>query len=130
MKILQDRRYSEEHEWARPDPDDDNLVIVGITDFAQAQLGDVVMVELPDVGDELTQGETCGAVESPKSVSDLFAPVSGEVVEINEALLEEPELVNESCYEAGWFFKVRLTDRADYGAMLDAAAYAALVDGL
>jgi glycine cleavage system H protein len=101
------RRYLDSHEWAL---NDDGVVHVGVSDFAQDELGDVVFVELPDVGDEVTAGESFGVVESIKAVSDLYAPVSGEVVEVNEALFDEPELVNESPYDEGWMLSIEGTD--------------------
>jgi len=105
--VPDDRRYLDSHEWAL---DDDGVVHVGVSDFAQDELGDVVFVELPDVGDSVTAGESFGVVESIKAVSDLYAPVSGEVVEVNEALFDEPELVNDSPYDEGWMLAVEGTD--------------------
>lgn len=122
-EIRPDLRYTEDHEWARADADDADVIWIGITDFAQAQLGDIVMVELPSVGDRLNPGDTFGTVESPKSVSDLLAPVGGEVIEVNDALDDAPELVNSDCYGAGWLVKVRASDPSAIDALLDAAAY-------
>ena len=115
-----DLRYTKDHEWVRVAGD---TATVGITAFAAEQLGDIVFVELPDVGRTLDQFATFGVVESVKAVSDLFAPVGGEVVEANGALAGKPELVNEDPYEAGWMIKVRLADAGQVDGLLDAAAY-------
>jgi glycine cleavage system H protein len=118
-----DLRYSAQHEWVRVDG---NVATVGITDFAQDALGDVVFVQLPDVGMLVEAGGSCAEVESTKSVSDIYAPVAGTVVDVNRALDDTPELVNQDPYGDGWIFKVELSDAADVDAMLDAAAYAQL----
>jgi glycine cleavage system H protein len=115
-----DRRYTTDHEWIKIDGD---IGIVGITDFAQSELGDVTYVEVPKVGKTIEQGETFGVVESVKAVSDIYAPLGGEIVEVNEALANAPELINESPYEGAWMIKIRLTDPAAAAALLDAAAY-------
>ncbi len=120
MELPQDLRYTSEHEWIRLDGDEGTL---GITDFAQEQLGDVVYVELPDVGTQIIQGDTFGTIESVKAVSDLYAPVSGEVLERNEALSDAPELVNTSPYGDGWLLKVRVEELAQVDMLLDAASY-------
>ncbi|PRX47154.1 glycine cleavage system H protein [Prauserella shujinwangii] len=120
MHIPADRSYTKEHEWIRLD---DGVATVGITAFAAEALGDVVFVQLPAVGESVTAGEVCGEIESTKSVSELFAPATGEVVEVNEATVESPELVNSDPYESGWLFRVR-TDSVP--ELLDDAAYAAL----
>jgi glycine cleavage system H protein len=122
--IPDDLRYTEAHEWLREG--DDGVVRVGITDYAQAQLGDVVYVDLPAVGDAVEAGAPCGEVESTKSVSEIYAPVSGEVVAVNGALEGSPELVNSGPYDDGWMFDVRSGDPVD--ALLDAAAYRGLTD--
>jgi glycine cleavage system H protein len=124
MNVPPDLRYTKDHEWIRVEGD---VGSIGITDFAQDSLGDVVFVELPAVGTKLTQGATFGVVESNKSVSDLFAPVSGEVVAVNDRLAEQPELVNQSPYEQGWMIRLRVTDASGVAALLDAAAYQAHV---
>jgi glycine cleavage system H protein len=118
-----DLRYTEQHEWIRADED---LVTVGITRFAQDQLGDVVYVDLPSPGAEVTVGEPFGEVESTKSVSDLFAPLTGVVVERNEDLDERPELVNLDPYGEGWLVRLRIVDREALGELLDADAYRGL----
>ncbi|MDQ3690220.1 MAG: glycine cleavage system protein GcvH [Chloroflexota bacterium] len=114
-------RYSKEHEWVRADG---SRATIGITSYAADELGDVVFVELPEVGATLTQFGTFGVVESVKAVSDLFAPVSGEVVEVNEALRDAPELLNTDAYGEGWIAKVELTDTHQLDGLMDAAAYA------
>ncbi len=116
-----DSRYSEEHEWARPQ--DGGSATIGITDYAAHELGDVVFVQLPAVGTSIKQFEKLGEIESVKAVSDLFAPVSGEITEVNEALLERPELVNEDAFEGGWMLRVRMTDPAELDRLMDAQAY-------
>jgi glycine cleavage system H protein len=115
-----DRKYQESHEYATSG---DDQVTVGISDFAQDELGDVVFVELPAVGDELTQGEEFGVIESIKAVSDLYAPVSGTVSEVNEALFDQPELVNDAPYGEGWMLKLEGVDDADFEGLLSAAEY-------
>jgi glycine cleavage system H protein len=122
--IPDNRRYSREDEWARLEGDQ---VTVGITDYAQQQLGDVVFIELPQVGRNVEQGEPFGVIESVKAVSDLFSPVSGEVVEVNEALLEQPEAINEDCYGDGWMICVAVSDPGEVDGLMDASAYAQYV---
>lgn len=119
-KILEDLRYADSHEWVKLDGD---IATVGITDYAQHALGNIVYVDMPEVGDEVTQGEDFGAVESVKAASDLLSPVSGEVVEINEALEDEPELINQDAF-ANWIMKVKVSDASEIDNLLDAAAYA------
>ena len=116
-----DLRYTVTHEWVRPGPD--GVVTVGITQFAQDHLGELVYVELPEVGRALAQGEACAVVESTKAASDVYAPLAGLVVEANTALMAAPQTVNESPYETGWLFKVRPSDDSPLGSMLDAARY-------
>jgi glycine cleavage system H protein len=123
--IPDELRYTEAHEWVRDGAD--GVLRVGITDYAQAQLGDVVFVDLPAVGDTVTAGAPCGEVESTKSVSEIYAPVSGEVVAVNEALTGSPELVNSGPYDDGWMFEIR-ADGAEAEGLLDAAAYRSLTD--
>ena len=123
-QIPDDLFYSEQDEWARREGE---RVTVGITDYAQQQLGDVVFVELPAVGANVARGEPFGVIESVKAVSDLFAPLSGEVVAVNEALASRPELVNEDCYGEGWMLVVRPTGDGTSG-LLDATGYAKYVD--
>lgn len=125
MSIPSELRYTKEHEWVRLE--DDGLVTIGVTNHAQDALGDVVFVELPDTGDTIQAGTTFGAVESVKSVSDLFAPLSGEVVAVNQNLEDLPELINAEPYGQGWIIRVRPVDSKAYEALLDADAYAALL---
>lgn len=123
-KILDNLRYADSHEWVKVEGD---IATVGITDYAQHALGSIVYVDMPEVGDEVTAGEDFGAVESVKAASDLISPVSGEVVEINEALEDEPELLNADAF-ANWIMKVKLSDAAEIDALLDAAAYAKICE--
>ncbi len=113
-------RYASSHEWAR---NEDGLVTVGISDFAQESLGDVVFVELPEVGQLAAAGEEIGVVESVKAAADIYAPVSGTVVAVNENLEDAPELVNQDPYGDGWFYRLEATDEAEVEELLDAAAY-------
>jgi glycine cleavage system H protein len=119
-----DLRYTKDHEWVRLDGDE---ATIGITDYAASQLGDIVFVELPDVGRTVDQFAAFGVVESVKAVSDLFAPVSGEVIEANGDLAGRPELVNEEPYGKGWMLRVRVSDSAQLAELLDAVAYDRLV---
>ncbi|MBO4593121.1 MAG: glycine cleavage system protein GcvH [Bacteroidaceae bacterium] len=121
-KVIEGLYYAESHEYVKVEGD---FGYVGITDYAQEQLGNVVYVDAPDVDDEVTQGEEFGAVESVKAASDLMSPVSGTVVEVNEALADSPELVNEDAY-ANWIIKVQLSDKSELDNLLDAAAYTKL----
>jgi glycine cleavage system H protein len=118
--VPDDRRYLESHEWATTGGD---TVRIGVSDFAQDELGDVVFVELPEVGDEIAAGESFGVVESIKAVSDLYAPVSGEVVAVNESLFDRPELVNEDPYGEGWMLEIEPADGGDAEGLFDADAY-------
>lgn len=118
--IPEDRKYTREHEWVKVE---DGVAVVGITDYAQRELGDVVFVNLPAVGTRVKQFERFGEIESVKAVSDLYAPVSGEVIEVNPRLGSEPELVNRSPYEEGWMLKVRLEDPAELANLLTAEEY-------
>ena len=114
-------RYTESHEWILDNGD--GTVTIGITDHAQESLGDVVFVDLPEVGQELGAGEEFGVIESVKAASDLYAPLAGEVVEVNEALEDAPETVNEAPYEGGWIAKLKLADESELSKLLDAEAY-------
>lgn len=124
MNFPEDLRYTEDHEWARSKG---GRVVVGITEFATDQLGDIVYVELPAVGEGVTKGEAFGVVESTKAVSDLYAPVSGKVVEINSPLVDAPEGINEDPYGDGWMIAIEPSDPKELDALLDAKAYTALV---
>ena len=119
-------RYSKEHEWARADGG--GAATVGVTHFAQDSLGDVVFVELPAAGDAVVQFEKMGEIESVKAVSDLYSPISGTVIERNDALADSPELVNDSPYEGGWMLRVQMSDSAEMDALMSAAEYSALVE--
>ena len=125
MSNPQQLRYSKEHEWLSPA--EDGVSTVGITAHAADALGDVVFVQLPETGDAVTAGEPCGELESTKSVSDLYAPVSGEITEINQDVVDDPALVNSAPFEGGWLFKVRISDEPD--GLLSADEYAAFTTG-
>lgn len=118
----QDLRYTREHEWVRPEGD---RGAIGITYYAQEQLGDVVFVELPKLGSQVEQGKPFGVVESVKTASDLYAPVGGEIVEVNEKLVDRPELVNQDPYGEGWMIVVRMSDPAQLNSLLTSAQYEA-----
>ncbi len=124
---MSELRFTEEHEWITVDGE---IGTVGISDYAQEQLGDVVYVELPAVGADFAKGDEAAVVESVKAASEVYAPVSGSVVETNPALSDNPALVNEAATTNGWFFKMRLTKPGEMGDLMDATAYAAFVDGL
>ncbi|WP_339172873.1 glycine cleavage system protein GcvH [Solibacillus sp. FSL R5-0691] len=124
MSTPKELRYSKEHEWVKIE---DGKATIGITDFAQSELGDIVFVELPEVGDEISKDQPFGSVESVKTVSELYAPISGKVVAINEELLDNPEYVNESPYGNAWMVTVELTSEAEVEELLDADAYTALI---
>ncbi len=118
-------KYSKEHEWVRQEGDD--VVTIGITDHAQEQLGDLVFVELPEVGSALDRGAECAVVESVKAATDIYTPVSGEVVAVNGGLADTPENINDAPYSDGWIFKVKLSDSSELDALMDADAYSAFV---
>jgi len=124
MNIPADLLYTKEHEWAEIDGD---VATIGITDYAQGELGDIVFVELPQVGDSVHQGDSFGTIEAVKAVSDLYAPLSGEVVEVNEELADAPEVINQSPYEDGWMLKIKLSDPSEKGGMLSADDYKKLI---
>ena len=124
--VPDDRKYTQEHEWVQIE---DDIVTVGVTDYAANELGDIVFVELPETGEEFNQGDTVGTIESVKAVADLFLPVSGEVVAINDGVVDSPELVNSSPMDDGWLVKVRLADIAEIETLLDAGAYQDLIGG-
>lgn len=125
MNIPENLKYTNEHEWIRVEGD---VAYVGITDYAQGELGEIVFVEIETAGETIAAGETFGSVEAVKTVSDLFIPVSGEVLEVNPALEAQPELVNSDPYGEGWMIKVSVDDPAELDRLLDAAAYAALIN--
>ncbi len=123
-----DLKFLDSHEWVKVD---DNTVIVGISDHAQNELGEVVFVELPAIGDEFVSGDEAAVVESVKAASEVYTPLSGEVIEVNEALEESPELVNTSPYEDGWFFKLRVSDEnlGSIDSLMTAEEYSSMLDG-
>ncbi|MGB7193275.1 MAG: glycine cleavage system protein GcvH [Collimonas pratensis] len=120
-------KYTVEHEWLRVEAD--GVVTVGITDFAQGHLGDLVFVQLPEVGAKLAKGEEAAVIESVKAASEIMMPVAGTVTEINEALADAPETINEDPMNAGWFFKMKVNDAAELNSLMDEAAYAAMIKG-
>ncbi len=124
MDIPTDLRYSKEHEWVRVE---DDTGVIGITDYAQDQLGDIVYLDLPAAGADLTQLEKMGEIESVKAVSDLFSPVTGEVVEVNQECVDAPELVNQEPFGRGWLIKVRLSDAGELDSLLSPEAYEELL---
>ncbi|HKJ43613.1 MAG TPA: glycine cleavage system protein GcvH [Sunxiuqinia sp.] len=125
MNLPENLKYTKEHEWVRVERD---VVYVGITDFAQGELGDIVFVEIETEGEELDNGDTFGTVEAVKTVSDLFMPVGGKVVEFNTELEDEPELVNKDPYGKGWMIKIEMSDAADLDDLMDAAAYQKMLE--
>ena len=124
MNVPAELKYTKEHEWIRVEGEE---AVVGITDYAQSQLGDIVFVECETVGDALEAGETFGAVEAVKTVSDLYLPVAGEVLEFNEELEGEPELVNKDPYGKGWIVKIKISDETELDGLLNADAYKAII---
>ena len=126
MNVPDDLRYTSDHEWVRREGDQ---VRIGITDYAQDALGDVVFVQVPTTATKVAAGESFSEVESTKSVSDIYAPVSGEVVEVNDDLAEAPERLNEDPYGEGWICVIAMSDASEFDGLLDAAAYRALIDG-
>lgn len=125
MKFPEDLKYTPDHEWVRVDGD---TVTVGITDFAQSELGDIVFVEIETEGEELDQEEVFGSVEAVKTVSDLFMPISGEVLELNPKIEESPEIINEDPYGEGWLIKIKMSDAAQLDELMEASAYQETVD--
>lgn len=123
-KIVEGLLYSDSHEWVKVDGD---VAIIGVTDYAQAEMGDITYVDLPEVDDEVSAGEDFGALESVKASSELYSPVSGTVIAVNEALEDAPELVNEDAF-ANWIIKVQMSDKAELESLMDAAAYAGITE--
>ncbi len=124
--VPDDRKYTQEHEWVQIE---DGIGTIGVTDFAANELGDVVFVELPEPGSEFSQGDTVGTIESVKAVADIYLPVSGEIVAINEAVVDSPELINSDPLDEGWMIKVRLSEATEVDQLMDAAAYGELLGG-
>lgn len=125
MDIPKSLLYTENHEWALID---DDVATVGITDYAQGELGDIVFVEFPNVGDEVSKSDFCASLEAVKTVAEVFAPVSGEIVEINTILEDEPQLINSDPYEDGWIFKIKISNPEEQSQLLPADQYQALID--
>lgn len=126
LNLPEDLKYTKDHEWARLS---DDAVTIGINDYAQDQLGEIVFVELPEEGDAFSAGDEFGSVESVKAVSEIYIPISGEIVETNEVLEDAPELVNESCYDKGWLIKVKPEDTSKQDALMDKTAYLEMLKG-
>ena len=126
LNLPGDVKYTKDHEWAKQDGD---VVTIGINDYAQDQLGEIVFVELPEPGDTFSEGDEFGSVESVKAVSEIYMPIAGEIVEINEGLEDAPELVNEDCYTGGWLIKVKPGDPSEMDNLLDKAAYLDMLKG-
>ena len=124
---MSDLKYTEDHEWVRVEGD---VAVVGISDYAQGQLGDVVFIELPETGKQIAKGDEAAVIESVKAASEVYAPVSGEIVEINEPLNDAPNLVNEAPTGNGWFLKIRLGDPSEIDGLMDESAYQKFVEGL
>ena len=125
MAVPKDLLYTHDHEWAKFE---DNIVTIGITDFAQSELGDIIFVELPTVGDEVEKDDAFGTIEAVKTVTDFLSPVAGKVVEINEEIEDAPELANEDCYEKGWFVKIEVEDDSEKDKLLSAEDYEATIE--
>jgi glycine cleavage system H protein len=125
MNIPDNLKYTKDHEWLKLEGE---TAIIGITDFAQSELGDIVFIEIETIGEKLNQHDVFGTVEAVKTVSDLFMPVSGEVLEINEKIIDSPELVNKDPYGDGWLIKVKISNSAEIGSLLDAVAYKAHIN--
>lgn len=124
MNIPEELKYTKDHEWIKVDGEN---ITVGITDFAQKELGDIVYVDVDTLDEELNIEEVFGSIEAVKTVSDLFMPISGEVIELNETLEDEPEMVNEDPYEKGWIIKIKISDNSQLENLLDASAYKKLI---
>ncbi|MEO0127853.1 MAG: glycine cleavage system protein GcvH [candidate division WOR-3 bacterium] len=124
--IIEGLKYTREHEWAKIEG---NVVITGITDYAQSELSDIVMVEPPKVGTQIKAGEAIGTIEAVKAVSDLFAPISGEVIEVNEKVIKEPAIINRDPYNEGWIYKIKINNPAELDSLLSAEQYKELIAG-
>jgi glycine cleavage system H protein len=126
MEFPDHLKYTREHEWARIE---NGSVVIGVTDYAQESLGEVVYVELTEVGTKVFMSEAFGVIESTKAVSDLYSPVSGTVIDVNDTLLDSPELINEDPYDEGWILRIEVSDPAELDQLLDATAYASFIEG-
>ena len=125
MNVPKDLMYTNDHEWVRFD---NNTVTIGVTDFAQGELGDIIFVELPEIGSTIEKDEAFGTIEAVKTVTDLLSPVTGKVVEVNEELEDSPEFVNENCYDKGWFVKIEIADLSEKDKLLSAEDYQAIIN--
>jgi len=125
MSLPNDIKYTKEHEWTKIDG---NVATIGVTDFAQSELGDIAWIEMPEMGAETTKGEPFGTIEAVKTVEDLYAPLSGKIVEINEGLLDSPEFVNDDPYGKGWIAKIEFSNEAELSDLLSAEDYASLIE--
>ena len=126
LNLPTDLKYAEDHEWAKKEGD---TITIGITDYAQDQLGEIVFVELPEMGDTLAKGDEFGSLESVKAVSEIYIPISGEIVALNNALEDQPELVNSSCYENGWLVKIKPDDITELDQLINSVAYLNMLNG-
>ncbi len=126
LNLPTDLKYAEDHEWAKKEGD---TITIGITDYAQDQLGEIVFVELPEMGDTLAKGDEFGSLESVKAVSEIYIPISGKIVALNNALEDQPELVNSSCYENGWLVKIKSDDITELDQLMSSAAYLSMLKG-
>ncbi len=126
LNLPQDLKYTKDHEWAKLS---EEVITIGINDYAQDQLGEIVFVELPEVGDTFEKDEEFGSVESVKAVSEIYIPIAGEILEINESLEDEPELVNESCYDQGWIIKIKPDDISEFEELMDRDEYLEMLKG-
>ena len=122
MSIPEELKYSEDHEWVRKE---DDVLVVGITDYAQGELGDVVYLDLPAVGDSFEQKDAFGSIEAVKAAADLYMPISGEIVEVNDSLPDSPETINQDPYGEGWMIKIKMANAEDYDTLMDATGYEA-----
>ena len=118
-------RYTETHEWIKIEQD---IAIIGITDYAQHELGDIVYIELPENGDKVSKGEAFGSIEAVKAVEDIISPLSGEVIEANNSLEDNPELINSAAFEEGWIIKIRMSDKSELESLIDATAYSEIIE--
>ena len=124
MNTPDNLKYTKEHEWCKIE---DNIAVVGITDFAQSELGDIVFVEFPNLNSEIKQNDTVGTIEAVKTVADLYSPLSGTIIEINESLESEPNLINDSPYENGWIFKIKINSKDEFNNLLDSNSYKKII---
>jgi len=125
MSVKENLYYSEDHEWVREEED---CLVIGVSDFAQEELGDIVFVELPEVEEEFDKDDSFGVLESVKAVSDVYLPMGGKIVEVNEVLLDQPELINEEPYEGGWLAKIEISDESELDSLMDSVEYTAFLE--